>query len=274
MKRHGAIRCLAGGAPVVALVLIPVVLSAAERRSRRVEPGEFNPEHKTVELFGAMEAGQLEVKFIPKSSLEANLLIENKTSEPLNIKLPKAFAGVPVLAQFGGGGGFGGQRGGGFGGGGGGQSVGGGFGGGGGGIGGGGFGGGGQFNVPAERVGKLEVPCVCLEHGKPEPRPAMEYEIKPIEEFTKDPAVAELLKMFGKGQLNHAAAQAAAWHLANGMSFEELAAKRIIRAGGTTYPYFHPNAIRAAIEIVAAVAEKTEGRGESLSDRPVETPKL
>ena len=32
-------------------------------------------------------------------------LIENKTTKPLTVKMPDAFAGVPVLAQVGGGGG-------------------------------------------------------------------------------------------------------------------------------------------------------------------------
>ena len=59
-----------------------------------------------------------------------------------------------------------------------------GMGGGGMGMGGGGMGGGGGggfFNIPAEKVGQFKVQTVCLEHGKKDPRPAIPYEIKPIE---------------------------------------------------------------------------------------------
>lgn len=70
------------------------------------------PAAKQVEFFEAIKAGEIEVKLIPKDAKEANVLIENKAKQPLQIKLPDAFAGVPVLAQFGGAG-FGGNMGGG-----------------------------------------------------------------------------------------------------------------------------------------------------------------
>ena len=79
-----------------------------------------------------MKSGDIEVQFIPKNAEEARVLVKNKTKQPLRIEMPAAFAGVPVLAQFGGGGmGGGGMGGGGMGGGGGGQGMGGGMGGGG-----------------------------------------------------------------------------------------------------------------------------------------------
>jgi hypothetical protein len=207
-----------------------------------------------VELFKAMADKQIEVKYIPKNAEEARVIIKNKTNKPLNVELPEAFAGVPVLAQagFGGAGGAGGA---------GGQVGGGGFGGaGGGGAGGGGAGGGGGFfmNVAPEKQAEIKVATLCLEHGKPDPRPAMAYEIKPLASVISDPATQELVKMFGKGQLGHAAAQAAAWHLANKMSWEELSAKRIKRASGASYPYFDPRDLQAAMAI--ANAARTQGQ--------------
>ena len=90
-----------------------------------------------------MDAGQIEVKIIPQNATKANVLIRNLTDKPVELRLPKAFASVPVLAQgmmggMGGmgGGGMGGMGGGGMGGGGG-QAGGGGM----GGMGGGGMGG-------------------------------------------------------------------------------------------------------------------------------------
>ena len=47
-----------------------------------------------------------------------------------------------------------------------------------------GCGGGGLFNVPAEKVGKIKVVTVCLEHGKIEPNSRVVYELRPIESFT------------------------------------------------------------------------------------------
>lgn len=234
-------------AAVTLAALAPLALWAAERA-----PSSDQPEAaQSVELFAAIEAGQLEVKLVPRNIREANLLIENKTSTPLNVRLPEAFAGVSVLAQFGRGGG---GRGGG---GGGGQSIGGGFGGGGfggGGFGGGGFGGGG-FNVPPERLVKVTAPCVCLEHGKPDPRPSMAYEIVPIERYTSDPLLKALLKLVGQKRVDYSVAQAAAWHVANGMSWEELADKRIERANGTREPYFGVDELHQALAMVRAAQQ-------------------
>ena len=118
-------------------------------------------EPRSVELFAAMEAGDIEVRYIPRDAREANVMIRNNTDRPLRIEMPEAFAGVPVLAQFGGGGGFGGgQQGGGFGGGGN-QGQGGGFGGGGGG----GFGGGQQEQgPPLVPIYKLMTPSALSAH--------------------------------------------------------------------------------------------------------------
>ena len=43
--------------------------------------------------------------------------------------------------------------------------------------------------------------------------------------FVSRPEVIELLKMFGRGELDFASAQAATWHLNNGLSWQELASK-------------------------------------------------
>ena len=235
------------------MLLLPTLLIAADRKGKKLKPGVFNPDHKTVEMFGAIEAEQIEVKLIPKDSTVCRVMIRNKTDQPLNVKLPAAFAGVPVLAQIGGG--FGG---GGRGGGGGGQGIGGGFGGGGGGgRGGGGFGGG-QFNVAPEKVGQFKVTTVCLEHGKKEPRPAMKYEIKPIESFTDKPAVHQLCRLLGLGKVEQRAAQVAAWHLNSEMSLQELAAKRLRYANGTSRPYFAPRELYAGATAAAVSVRLAE----------------
>ncbi|MBX7168548.1 MAG: hypothetical protein K1X74_19580 [Pirellulales bacterium] len=221
-----------------------------------------NDDAEQLELFAAIKAGQVDVKFIPRNDKQARLLVKNLTDKPINVRLPDAFAGVPVLNQFGGGGGGAGGAGGG----GGSQGVGG---GGGGGFGG---GGGGQFNIPPEKVGEARLATVCLEHGKPVPRPNIPYEIRPLDDFTTSTGVRELLQAFSAGQVDQRAAQAAAWHLNNGLSWEELAAKRIEHVDGTSEPYFSPAEIHAAIAATrgaleqAAAAEKRKTSGSLSGD--------
>ena len=251
---------------MVVLVLLATTVWAAERRARLTKTGSYNPADPTVEMFEAIEKGDIAVKLIPKDSTLCRVLIENKTDKPLNVKLPATFAGVPALAQFGGGGmggrGGGNRGGGGMGGGGQNQSMGGGM--GGGGMGGGGMGGmgggGGMFNVPPEKVGQLKVTTVCLEHGKDEPRAAIPYEIKPLESVTTKAGVEELCQSLGNGQLNQRAAQVAAWHLNNDMSWQELAAKRFSFANGTSRPYFSSAEIQGGMRIAATAKMMAEQR--------------
>ncbi len=241
-------------AAMVALMAVPQLSAAAPIR----KPNPFNPSDRTVDVFKAMEEGEVDVKFIPKDAKEAVLLIENKTDKPLNVKFPEAFAGVPVLAQFGGGGGGlgGGGGGGGFGGGG--QGVGGGM--GGGGMGGGGMGGGGgMFNVAPDKVGKLKVKSVCLEHGKPDPNPRMKYTIKPITALTDKPEVIEVCKMLVRGELDQASAQAAAWHMQDGLSWQQLLAKEKVHlSNGYVEMYFNRGNIALAIKAASVAADRAK----------------
>lgn len=206
-----------------------------------------------VELFEAIQARQISVKLIPKDSTQAQLLIANRTRRPLNVRLPRAFGGTPALAQIGGGGGA--------------QAIGGGLGAGAAGA------GGGFFNVPAEKTGKLKLACVCLEHGKREPRPAIPYEIRPIEAVSDNPAVAELCVLLGQGRVSQRAAQAAAWHLEDELDWQSLAAKQIEHLDGRCEPYFTASEIYAAVLAVGLAqtsslqhAEPTQA-DPSVSDR-------
>lgn len=226
------------------------------------EPVAATNEPMKVEMFAAIAAGQIDVELIGKSSKEANVLIKNKLDRPVAIRLPEAFAGVPVLAQvnnnnnnFGGGGG--GSN----------QGVGGGFGGGqGGGVGGQQGGGGGFFNVPAEKQLKVEVAVVCLDHGKRDPNPRVKYAIQPIESYTTKPGVRELCVMLGRGQVSQRIAQAAAWHLNNDMSWSELAAKVIRRVTGAREAYFQPEEIAYAIKAAeASIAKAKESPKKTVS---------
>jgi len=268
----GRIVWILAGMAAISVLAMQADQVAAERRTE----GETEPEARRIDLFEGIDSGEIAVKFIPKDSTTAMVLIENKSDKPVSIRLPEAFAGVPALAQGGfGGGGFGGGGlgGGGLGGGGlgggGGQGLGGGFGGGGlggGGLGGGGFGGGGLgggggfFSVAPEKVGKIKVPCVCLEHGKTDPNPRMEYQIVPIESFTDNAQVVEICKMLGRREIPQNAAQAATWNVANGVSWQELATKNRVemRTIGYSEKYFTPQELQLALRISRVAAERAE----------------
>ena len=220
------------------------------------EPASPASKATTVELFAAMESGELDVKIIPKDSKSGNIIIENKTNKPLTIKLPEAFGAVPVLPQFGGcpGGGIGGGC---PGGGGGNQGMGGGM---MGGMGGGGMMGGGMFNVGAERAGKIKIVGVCLDHGKKDPSPHVPYKLVKLEAVAKTPQGQEMVKMLARGEIDQHSAQAAVWNLENGLTWEELARKVGVKhLNGTVEPYFtaaHLQKAFAATKIAEARAEK------------------
>jgi len=225
------------------------------------------------DLFEAESRQLVTVRYIPNDAKSAQIIITNRTRRPLTLRLPDAFAGVPVLAQFGGmggmgmgGGGQGGFAAGGIGGGA--QATGGGMGGLGGqgmnGMGGGGFGGagGGAFSIPPEKTKVFRVPTVCLEYGKREPTARMPYKLGPAESFSSDPKLAWVLEQLGRGQLSQKVAQAAAWHLSSGLSWEKLAAEKIDHAGGVPdEPYFSPAELLAAHRLVAVATQEVDRRG-------------
>jgi len=218
-----------------------------------------------VGMFEAMKAGQVEVQYIPiDESRQAKLLFKNKTKEPLSLKLPANFGAAPIAAQIGGlGGGNNGnnrnnnnQN----------QQVGGGLGGGGGQFGGGGGQQGGLFNIAPEKVGELTVATVCLEHGKTEPSKYVTYEVKPLEECTNKPGVAEAIALLAEGKTNQKVAQAAVWHLANDLSWEQLAAKKVNRVGRADTPYYEAAELQAAVELTKHVEKLAKANA-----KPAET---
>lgn len=232
---------------------------AAELTSGRpLKPGQYNPANETVELFEGIKSGQLEAKMVHKDAAQGKVFITNKTDKPVNVKLPDTFVGVHVLPQgIGGGGLMGGVGGGGA------QMTGGGGGGGGmGGAGGAGGGGGNFFNVAAEKVGEYPFVSVCMEHGKPEPRAAMTYQIRPADSSVMKPETREAIKLLTAGKITQRVAQVLAWHHQCDMSLEELAAKQIKPAVGLPYPYFNPQEIQTAVQVKAHIAKQLEEQAE------------
>jgi len=222
------------------------------------------------DLFEAEERQLVSVRYIPNDAKSAQIIVTNRTRQPLTLRLPAAFAGIPVLAQMGGMGGMGGGNQVGFaagGIGGGPQSTAGGAGGlagqgmNGMGGGGGGMGGGGAFSIPPERSRTFRVPTVCVEYGKREPTSRMPYKFVKPESFSSDPKLTLVLESLGRGELSQKVAQAAAWHIANGLTWEKLAAEKIDHAGGTPdEPYFSRAELVAAYRVVAVATEQAQRR--------------
>ena len=238
-------------------------------------------EPAVVDLFAGIDDGKVEATVIPRDSKKVTLQLKNKSDQPLTIRLPEAFAAVPVQAQFAGGGGgiFGGGGGNGIGQGAG-QQAGGGQGGGtqglgvaGGGQNGGvngngrgkrggaGAGPGGLFSVPAGKVIKVKLTSVCLEYGKPEPHARNEYAVRPIEALCDKAEVVSILRSLGDGEVSQDVAQLAAWNVASGTSFEEIASLK--SKLGLQLPVYSQDAISAAAEFVRGVsAQATADAGE------------
>jgi hypothetical protein len=228
------------------------------------------PEGEKVELFEAIEAGQIEARFIPRDSTRAQLLLTNKTKQPLSVALPTTFSAVPVLAQFNDPFAQQGNQGNSAP-----QNVGGGF----PPMGGGqmnvaGPGGGGQnpwlqqpgfMSVPAEKVGKLKLATVCLSFGQPNPRAKFPYELRPLADTTAEPGVAEVCAMLARGKVSQRVAQLAAWHLANDKPWEELAGLRDKAAIGTRPRYGQKELATAKKLVEEAVKAAEKPTSESLS---------
>lgn len=265
-----------------------------KKKSLKVSELEYDPEAEEVGLFEGMASGQLSSKMVPKSALNGTVFVTNLTDQPLTVKLPEAMIGVQKqLAQFGGMGGMGGMgggmggmgmggMGGGMGGMGGGgmqmMGMGGGMGGMGGGMGMGGMGGGmggmggmggggGFFSVPPESTAAIPLKSLCLEHGKPDPLPSATYVLVPYERVSSNPVLKELLVLVGTGKVDQQAAQAAAWHLTDGLSFAQLASK----TGPGRRPYFTPAQLTGAVGLLgAAQANAARNRDGAPAVRPQE----
>jgi hypothetical protein len=124
--------------------------------------------------------------------------------------------------------------------------------------------GGGFFNVPADKVTKIKFAAVCLDHGKEDPSPHVEYKLVPIEEYAKNPAITEVIKLMVGGKLDQHSAQAAAWHLQNGLSWEELAKKIGVKhLNGSVEAYFSPIHLQRALAATRIAKERVEKAGES-----------
>lgn len=126
------------------------------------------------------------------------------------------------------------------------------------------------FNIAPEQVRTVEIKCLCLEHGKPNPRSTVQYELVRLAEVNDDPKLAEVLKSYGRGEADRDTAQAAAWHLANEMGWDQLASLSQKIALNASRPWFSTGQLRAAKQLVDQAQPTTV----SATKQVVKVPKL
>jgi len=120
------------------------------------------------------------------------------------------------------------------------------------------------FLVLPGRTRVVRFPTVCLEHGKAEPTPRVPYRLVELQTFSEDPRLAFVLKALADGRVTQKVAQAAAWHVANGLSWERLAAETIPHLVGIpAEPFFQRAELAAAMQLVAAAPASSAAEGTS-----------
>jgi len=209
-----------------------------------------------VALFDGIDRGLLKVRVAPKFGFEPDLFLTNTHNRPLTVAFPKAAALVHEPVRLASGGGD-------DGGGGGGQGMGGAF------LPhrtatdsfqvsteGGNFPVGSQVcSIPAGAVMQLTFAAVCIEQGKPDPRPGMNYRLERLENVTSNRALISLLESNDARTTGRMPLQAAAWHLADGVSWQQLRVMQVHRGEDGSRPFFTRRQLAAGKKL-AALAHK------------------
>lgn len=237
---------------------------------RPLKHSPYDPHAATVKLFEGLKCGAISVKVVPNGAKGGSLFLTNQTQEPLTVQMPQSFVGVPVKAQFGtfGAGqgtsqfgqnsGIGNGAGNNMGAAAGTQAIGGSTGSNLSGATGTGINGSsssnpfpqGFFSIPADKTLRVPYTSVCLNHGLNEPTSRAHMELMAVEDYTSDPVLQALINQIGSGEQHVRTLQAAVWHVANGISWQELAGKGTspIRVPGDNY--FSTAQMQAAQAIV------------------------
>jgi hypothetical protein len=200
------------------LLLTPALLPAGEPRKGASGPPEV------VDLFPAIDQGQIAVRLIAQDDKLCMLMVLNRTRQPLSVRLPTAFGGVPVLAQVA-------------------QQMAQGL------IGSSSVGlsaaplppgppiqplgiapPGGLFpagatqallNVAPEAINRFAARAVCLDRAKGGPSPHIPYLVRPLSQISDRPELVEICRMLST-DVNRRVIQAAAWHVANNIDWRQL----------------------------------------------------
>ena len=151
-------------------------------------------------------------------------------------------------------------------------------GGGGGGLSGGGMGGmggggmGGMMRIDTDSPRKMTVATICLNHGKADPNPRMKYKVVRLAEVNDSPVIEEFCKALATGKVSQNTAQAAAWHVANGLTWDELTHKpRVISEYTGVEMFFTAFEVQAAMRLTATATQEAERLASYNSSNKVST---
>lgn len=221
------------------------------------------PQPAGEELFQAIKDGRVEARVVARDQHHVRVFLKNPAKNPVSVKLPDVLAARPILAQgfFNPGGGQGQGQ---------------------------GFatstsssgmqppqtvggstqgttarGNGTIFNIPPESVREIKLDTVCLEHGKPNPRSSVAYELAKLEEVCKEPAVESLLIRYGRGDLDRDVVQAAAWNLANGLAWRDLEKMTVPVAINAVKPVYSSDQLQAARRLAEGAEKEIAARMKS-----------
>ncbi len=121
------------------------------------------------------------------------------------------------------------------------------------------------WTLAPREVFLTQVPCFCLEYGKPDPNSRIPYQPCDLNDLNGRPAVKELLEQFGKQGINQNVAQLAIWHTANQVPWPMLAKVQFPRTPGSKAHHVTPMELMAAKQLAESMP--SYGRTGSLADQ-------
>ena len=247
---------------LVGLMLLSGAGNAAAEAPKPIRKLTYDPQAPAVDLLSKDAQGKLQVRVIPQNEFRSRVRIENLTDGPLTVQIPQAVAAVHVvpkpeekpasrvrepappkkIEETSSGTG---------------QAVVGSF---------GPMDGplkpfphqsetGNAFTIPARRAVLILLHSACAEHGKLSPFSRMTYRLKPLDEQIENKTLRKAVQAYDPQNTDRLAFQAAVWHLANGLSWEMLAAKTEDR-GGVVVPYFTRAQLRSAQQLITDAEKK------------------
>jgi hypothetical protein len=80
--------------------------------------------------------------------------------------------------------------------------------------------------VPVGQKVELSLTAVCLNYGRPTPTPHDKFELMDVDDYSADPRVRKALRSLATLGTSRGVAQAAMWHLCNGLPFEFMGAQK------------------------------------------------
>ena len=205
--------------------------------------GDAPPDTQTVQILDAVKSGDLNVTVRGAGESRVKFTIQNKTSKRFNVVIPPGLVAASAAGQ----GGF--------------QSMG--------------------LGVPTANLGSfgafrgnrtetagframpasapapqglaispnqtidVAVPSVCLNFGLPTPTARNVFSLKDVESYSPDARVRRALKSLATLGTSQTVAQAAMWHVCNGMSFDQIARQNVIA--------FNPHELSQAARFVDAL---------------------